>query len=176
VRHVGCWAGDGHTQGVAHAQDPKPSQQEAPRSVVYGRLLLSIQACRWAVIVLPAAAIVALNIRANVDHHTAGHAAVFIGLSIVALLFLLGMSAASAYLAANLKPRRTSIRRGAIAVEAFMTCFGLLSAYVEASTGAGIIAGLPVTAGLIGTMLSLTAVVALLSKAARSFTRSVNTA
>jgi hypothetical protein len=143
---------------------------------VYGRLLLSIQACLWAVVVLPAAAVVALNIQANVDHHTAGHAAVFVGVSIVALLFLPGMSAASAYLAANLKPARASIRRGAIAVEAFMACFGLLIAYAEASTGAGIIAALPVAAGLVGTLLSLTAAVALLSKAARGFTRSVNPA
>jgi hypothetical protein len=49
-----------------------------------------------------------------------------------------------------------------------MACFGLLVAYVEASTGAGIIAGLPVAAGLVGMMLSLTAAVALLSKAAVS--------
>jgi hypothetical protein len=173
---VECRAGDGHTQGVAYAQDLKPSQREGPRSVVYGRLLLSLQACLWAVVVVPAAAIVALNIPANVDHRTGGHAAVFIGVSIVALLMLQGMSAASAYLAANLRPGRTSIRRGVIAVEAFMTCFGLLLAYAEASTGAGLIAALPVAAGLVGTMLSLTAAVALLSKAARSFTRSVKPA
>jgi hypothetical protein len=49
-----------------------------------------------------------------------------------------------------------------------MACFGLLVAYVEASTGAGIITGLPVAAGLVGMMLSLTAAVALLSKAAVS--------
>ena len=144
-----------------------------PRSVAFGRLLLSIQACLWALGVVPAAAIVALAVRSNVVNHTAAHAAVFISLSLAVLLFMLGMSAASAYLAANLKPGRTGIRQAAVAVEAFMACFGLLMAYAEASTGAGIIAGLPASAGFVGTMLSLTAAAGLLSKAARNFTRSM---
>jgi len=112
-----------------------------------------------------------MNIHPNVVHHTAAHAAVFITVSIVALLLMLGMSAAFGYLAANLKPGRVSIRQSAVAVEVFMACFGLLIAYVEASTGAGIIAGLPVSAGLAGTMLSLAAAVGLLSKGARNYSK-----
>jgi len=101
------------------------------------------------------------------------HVAVFASVSLVAVLFILGMSAASAYLAANLKAGRTTIRQAAVAAEALMACFGVLVAYVVASTGAGIIAALPVSAGLVGAMLSVTAAVGLLSKAARNFTRSV---
>ena len=57
-----------------------------------------------------------------------------------------------------------------------MACFGLFIAYGEASTGAGIIAGFPAAAGLVGTALSLTAAVVLLSNAARRFTRSARSA
>ncbi len=169
-------ARDAHTQGVANAQDLVPSQQVAPRSVVYGRLLLSIQACIWAMAVLPGAAVVAVSVHSNVADHTAVHAAAFIGMSLAGLLLMLGMSGASAYLAANLKPGRTSIRQAAVAVETFMACFGLFIACAEASTGAGIIAGLPVSAGLVGTVLSLTAAVGLLTRAARRFTRSERSA
>jgi hypothetical protein len=126
-------------------------------------------------VVLPAATVVALNVRPNLVNRTAVHAAVFISVSLVALVFMLGMSATSAYLAANLKPGRIAIRRTAAAAEVFMACFGLLVAYVEASTGAGIIAGLPVSAGLVGAILSVTAAVGLVSKAARIFTRTRET-
>lgn len=143
---------------------------------MYARVLLTIQACLWALVVLPTAVIIAVSARSNVVNHTAAHAAVFISASIVALLLMLGLSAGSAYLAANLKPGRTSIRRAAVALEAFMAGFGLLIAYLEASTGAGIIAGLPVSAGVTGTILSLTAAVGLLRKAARNFTRFVRSA
>jgi hypothetical protein len=127
-------------------------------------------------VVLPASAIVAFSVRSNVVNHTAVHAVAFVSVSLVALLFMLGMSAASGYLAANLKAGRTTIRRAAVALEAIMACFGLLVAYVEASAGAGIIAGLPVSAGLVGTILSLAAALGLLSKASRNFTRPVRSA
>ena len=138
---------------------------------MYGRLVLSVQACIWALVVLPAATVVAMNVQSNVVHRTAAHAPLFISVSVVALLFMLGMSAAFGYLAANLKPGRVSIRRAAVAGEVFMACLGLLIANVEASTGAGIIAGLPVSAGLAGTMLSLAAAVGLLGKAARNYSK-----
>jgi hypothetical protein len=169
---VECSALDAHTWRVADAPDLPPARQAAPRSVVYARALLTIQACLWAMVVLPAAAVVALNIQPNVVNHAAAHVVVFISVSIVVLLLMVGLSAGSAYLAANLRSRRTSIRQAAVGLEAFMACFGLLLAYLAASTGAGIIAGLPVTAGLVGTMLSATAAAGLLGKAARNFTRS----
>jgi hypothetical protein len=134
--------------------------------VVYVRLLLAIQACLWAMVDLLAAVILLMSV---VGGDLAPHAGAFIGLCIIVLQFMLAMSAGSAYLAASLQPGRASIRRTAIAVEAFMACFGLFIAYVEASTGAGIIAGLPASAGLVGTMLSLAAVVGLLCGPARSF-------
>lgn len=151
-------------------------QQVAPRSIVYGRLLLTIQACLWAPVLVSAAAIAATNVQPGAVHHSAAHAAVFVTLSLVALLFMLGMSAASAYLAANLEQGRATARQAAFAVEVFMACFGLLIAYVGASSGAGVIAGLPVLAGLAGATLSLTAAVGLLGKAARDFCRSVRSA
>lgn len=161
---------------MANAQDPPALQDSEPRLITFGRLLLTVQACLWAIVVLPAATIAALSLRPNVVNHTALHAAAFVSISIVALLFMVGMSAASAYLAANLKSGRTNIRRAAIALEAFMACFGLLIADAAASTGAGIIAGLPVSAGLVGTMLSVSAAAGLLGKAARNFTRPVRSA
>jgi hypothetical protein len=100
-------------------------------------------------------------------------AAVFIEVGSGAGLFMLSMAGASAYLVANLKPGRTSVRHVAAAFEVFMACFGLLIAYAEASAGVGTIAGFSVSAGLVGTIPSMTAAVRLLSRAARILTRSV---
>jgi hypothetical protein len=52
-----------------------------------------------------------------------------------------------------------------------MARFGLLVADYTASSGAGIIAILPVLAGLGGSALSLAAAIVLLSRKARAFTR-----
>jgi len=129
--------------------------------------VLGIQAWLWTMVVLVT---VGTLVMSDVAGGTGPHEAAFLGCCIIGFQFMVGMSAGSAYLAANLQPGRAGIRRAAVAVEAFMACFGLSVAYLEASTGAGIIAGLPVTAGLVGTMLSLAASVALVSRSARSFT------
>lgn len=83
------------------------------------------------------------------------------------MALLLGMSAGSALLAAGLTSGNNRTRKSAIAVEAFMTCSGLLMAYGAASSGAGITAGIPVLAGLAGTALSSAAAVSILGKPAR---------
>jgi hypothetical protein len=50
-------------------------------------------------VVLPTAAVVALNIQPNVVNHAAAYVVVFISVSIVVVLLMIGLSAGSAYLA-----------------------------------------------------------------------------
>ena len=154
-------AGDDH--GAAHV---------CPPTVRYVCVLLAIQGSLWAFVSLAALAVCAD--RTNWQHAAdrgSAQLAWYVAASIGMVIAAAGMSAASVLLAMRLERGRNKARGATVGLESAMTCFGVLVAYYTASAGAGIIAVLPVMAGLIGSSLSLVAVLVLLGRKARAFTR-----
>jgi hypothetical protein len=143
-----------------------------PPAVRYGCVLLSIQASLWALASLGAVAVCAD--RANWQPAAArvtGQLAWYVAASFAAVTLAVGLSGSSLLLAFRLERGRNGARAIAVVLEVAMTFFGVLVAYYTASAGAGIIAILPVFAGLGGSVLSATAAIALLGRKARAFTR-----
>jgi len=139
------------------------SEPAAPRSLVYPRVLLAVQSALWGLVAVGGLAALAVNARGIISGHGApphGVGAFAVDATLVALAA--GMAAVSAVLSAGLQHRRPRARVAAIALECFMTCFGLYLAWW--SVGGFL-------AGGAGAMLSCAAVVCLLGRPARRFTR-----
>jgi hypothetical protein len=141
-----------------------------PRSVQYACGLLTVQAALWAMAALGTAAIWTHKVNWKPAAHSPAQLAAFILEGILAFALTGGLAAGSALLAAGLARGRRAARLIAVLLEASMACFGVLIADYTASAGAGIIAAVPVLAGLTGTALSLAATICLLLKHARRFT------
>jgi hypothetical protein len=154
------------------ADDKHSLPASCPPAVRYACVLLSIQASLWAVVSLVALAVCADPVNWQpVAAHGTGSLAWYLAACMAAVTLVAGLSAASFLLAVRLERARSKARAAAIGLEAVMACFGLVVAYYTASAGAGIIAILPVLAGLVGSALSVTAAIALLGTRARAFTR-----
>lgn len=139
----------------------------APQSIVNARVLLWVQASIWGLLTLPPSIAWGWYVA---DGRGVHHLREFILTGSLAAIFS-AFAAGSALLAIKLVPGRTVVRRGALGLESFMTCFGLFIVSVADPSG-GILADLFLLAGLVGAVLSLTAVVGLLLGPARRFARS----
>jgi hypothetical protein len=152
------------------AHDKHDAPASCPPAVRFGCVLLSVQAGLWALASLGALAVFTdpVNWKRAAAHGT-GQLAWYITASVAAVALPAGLSAASIFLARHLERGGSKARITAVGLEAAMTCFGMLIAWYTASAGAGIVAVVPVLAGLTGSALSLTAATALLGRKARTF-------
>jgi hypothetical protein len=141
-----------------------------PRSVEYARGLLTFQAVVWAIVAVGSVAVWADRANWKPAAHSPVQLAAYILAGNGAVALAAGLAAGSALLAAGLGRGRASACLAAVLLEAGLACFGVIVADYAASSGAGIIAAIPVLAGLGGGALSLAAAVVLLRKSARRFT------
>ena len=149
------------------ARDGHDAVAPCPPSVRYASGLLMLQGSLWAVVSVACGVLAGLA--ASAAPPVARHVVWFIAAGTIAA----GMSAASFLLAVRLQRRMRGARAGAVGLEAFMTCFGVLAMYYGAwvAAGGGIVGAPLVMPGLGGTALSATAAVVLLGRKARAFTR-----
>jgi hypothetical protein len=140
-------------------------------TVRYAYVLLSIQGALWALASVAAIAVCADPANWRPAAARGGQLAGYIAVSMAAAAVPAGLSAVSVRLAVCLERGMNIARTSAVVLEGCMTCFGVLVAYYTAAAGAGLMAILPVSAGLTGSALSVTAALALLGRGARAFTR-----
>lgn len=154
--------------------DGKHGASTCPPTARYACVLLTIQASLWALVSLGVLAVCADTTNWQpASGRSTGQLAWYVIASIAAIAMAAGLSATSFLLALRLERGRNKARTAAVGLEAAMTCFGVLVAFYTASAGAGIIAILPVSAGLIGSALSMSAATMLLGRKARAFTKSI---
>ena len=130
---------------------------------MYSLVLLTIQALLWGAVAVFGFVALVVNAREIISGHGAPPHGVGAFAADAALLALAaGMAAASALLLVGLEHRRAGARAAAIALECFMTCFGV---YLALRSFGGFITG------GVGAVLSCAAVVCLLSRPALRYTR-----
>lgn len=154
-----------HTGAMSVPPDSAPvrgPERAAPRSVMYPLVLLAVQALLWGAVAVFGIVALAVNARGIISGHGAPpHGVGAVAVDVALLALAAGMAAVSAFLLAGLQHRRAGARVAAIALECFMTCFGVYFAW--RSFGGFI-------AGGAGAVLSCAAVVCLLGPPARRYT------
>jgi hypothetical protein len=132
--------------------------------VRYPWVLLAVQAFLWGLVAVAGSVALMVNARGIISGHGAPpHGAGALAVDVVLLALAAGMAAVSVLVLVGLRHRRAGARVAAIALECFMTCFGVYLAWWSVG---GFIAG----GG--GAVLSCAAVACLLGQSARRFTRS----
>jgi hypothetical protein len=132
-------------------------------SVVYPQVLLGIQSVLWGLVATGGRIALALNGSGILYGHGAPpHGAGAFAVDVAVLALVSGMAAVSVLVLVGLQRRRAGAWAAAIVLECFMICFGLYLAY-------GSIGGFLAGGG--GALLSCAAVVCLVGRPARRFTR-----
>ncbi len=151
---------------MSESPDPGPGrgvEPAVPRSLSYPLILLVIQALLWGFVAAARLVALVVNARGIISGHGAPpHGVAAFVLDVALLAAAAGLAGGSALVAAGLQHRRAGARVAAIALECFMTCFGL---YLALWSFGGFVAG----GG--GGMLSCAAVFCLLGRPARRFAR-----
>jgi hypothetical protein len=130
--------------------------------VRYPLVLLTVQALIWGLVASGGVVALAVNARGIISGHgDPPHGVGAFAVDAAFLALAVGMAAVSAFLVVGLNKRRAGARAGVIALECFMTCFGLYLAWWSVG---GFIAG----GG--GAALSCAAAACLLGPPARRFT------